>query len=104
MSWYQEKVNSLIEGLPSDSARFDSPSRQYTAGKEVPVTITITDMHTEADREKISSALLSLNGVSGVRALAPQKRITVTLDMRKISLDTIAYTIAKLGYHYIQRG
>lgn len=83
MSWYQKDLG---------------------AKGELPINVTITDMHTEKDMEKLTKTLLELDGVTNVRGMLAQKRLTVHLDPAKTSLATLVFTIANLGYHYIQRG
>ncbi len=106
MSWYHDKVNEIIsEKLPEPSAANLPSKKLYEAyGKDMSVTITFLDMNTPADQEKITNALLGLEGVSRVKPALQQKKVSVVFNIKKVSVETIVYTINQLGYHHIQRG
>jgi len=106
LSWYQEKLNKLSmenayqfqESLIPDKKLFNTYSRNIT------ITLIITNMYTETDSQKLSSKLLTLEGVNKVQTILNNKRLIISYDIRKTKLETVTYTIAKLGYHYLQRG
>jgi hypothetical protein len=105
MSWYKETVDNLMEKRLFDPEASKMPSAKLyaQARREFPVTITVTDMYNEQDKDKLTSALLALEGVSSVKPILHQKKLVVAFNPGQVSLQTITYTIAQLGYHYIQR-
>lgn len=105
MSWYNQKVNELMENIPSEPQATHIPSgvlyQKY--GKEIAMSLTITDINSEADKEVLMKAIYSLPGVTSVKTILQQKKLIISYNTGKINLETILYHIARLGYHYIQR-
>lgn len=105
MSWYKEKVNTLMESRTlTEPSHMPSAKLYQQCGKDVSFTMTITDMNTEIDKDRISERLLSIDGVTHVKPIMHQKKIIITFNTRKTNLEAIAVALARLGYHYVQKG
>lgn len=105
MSWYYNNINGFkaehqghapYEGL---RAGLFPPA----AVRNIVYSMKITDMKSKEDAEKLSSALLKIEGVSEVNPLLHQNKLAITFNPLGTSLANITRTIANLGYHYIQR-
>ena len=91
MSWYQDKVHVL------------TPQTQSISPPKMLLPITITNLASPLDEEKIKKALLSLQGIKDVKTDLAKKQVFINFIPAEIPVETIAYTLSKLGYHYIQR-
>lgn len=91
MSWYQDKVHLITPGAPNVS-----PKRTL-------LPITVTDLNSPLDEEKILKALLNLQGINDVKTNLAKKQIFIDFNPQIVRAETIAYTISNLGYHYVQR-
>lgn len=90
MSWYQDKVN--LHPSP--------PQNIY--GKKMSLALTLTNLNSAADEEKIIKALQNLKGISKVTVNLPRKNLFISFNYEEIRVETILYTLSKLGYHYHQ--
>lgn len=106
MSWYYNNINGFKaehpEPVPYGALRaglLPSPA----AVRNIVYTMKITNMKSEEDAEKLSAALLKMEGVCEVKPTLQQNKLAITFNPAGTSLAYIARTIANLGYHYIQR-
>ncbi len=90
MSWYEKRI-------PKDLQQFITPGEGFLA-------ITITNLNTAADGEKIVRALNELSGITGAKALPHLKKVMINYDPAHIDLGAVGYTINQLGYRHIHRG
>lgn len=105
MSWYKEKVSALMESAAQNKPSHMPCGKLYNQyGKELSFTINITNMNTEEDKDRITERLLSIAGVTHVKPILHQKKIIVTFNTIKTNLEAITFALAKLGYHYVQKG
>jgi copper chaperone CopZ len=81
MSWYQNKANfHLSRSLP----------------------LTLTNLNSAADEEKVIKTLQNLNGVHKVTTDLPTKKVLVSFNPAKVQVGTIIYVLTKLGYHCLE--
>ena len=106
MSWYKEQVEIIACELsakkPTQPMHHKIQFNRLT--KETPITLTINNLNTPADGEKLIQAFQEMEGIISVQPKIHQKKLTIFYNPDLISLNSITYTIAALGYHYIQRG
>ena len=91
MSWYQDKTH------------LTPPSPQHLCNKEMLLPMTLTNLKSSHDQEIISNGLLQLEWVKKVKFDLPQKKVYIYFNPAEIRVETISYTLLKLGFHYIQR-
>ena len=91
MSWYQDKVHLITPGAPT------------VCPKRTLLPITVTNLDSPLDEEKILKALLNLQGINDVKTNLAQKQVFINFNPDLVRVETIAYTISNLGYHYVQR-
>jgi copper chaperone CopZ len=91
MSWYQDKFQQI------------TPGAQTVNPKRTLLPITVTNLDSPLDEEKLLKALLELQGITDVKSNLAQKQLFITFNPDLVRVETIAYTISNLGYHYVQR-
>lgn len=106
MSWYKEQVerinNELSAKRPSKPMTHKIPSNRLNT--EMPITLTINNLNTPADGERLIQAFQDIEGIISVQPKVHQKKLTIFYNPLLIGLNFITYKISSLGYHYIQRG
>lgn len=105
MSWYYNNINGYKAKHPQP------PHNTFHAGlystqtiiRNIVYTMKITDMKSSEDADRITEALLKLEGVRDVKPILHQNKLSITFCPSETSLANVAHTISNLGYHYIQR-
>ena len=93
-----EKEEESAVSLYKDSRLFSDPSKLVT------VAFNVIDMLDQEDYHSIKEPLLEIIGVAEVKPFVKPHKLTVTFNTALTKVEWIAYTITKLGYHYINRG
>lgn len=91
MSWYQDEFQQI------------NPGAQRVNPKKTLLPITITNLDSPLDEDKLLKALLELQGITDVKSNLAQKQLFITFNPDLVRVETIAYTISNLGYYYVQR-
>lgn len=111
------QTNNIIQTviLPPQSKLAQNPlmSANYVSNKPLlssstqnvlTMVFTVTDMYNQDDYHLIKEHLLNLKGVVEVKSFYSPKKLYVSFNTALTSVEVIVFTIAKLGYHYINRG
>lgn len=96
MTWYIEKSNKVRKEMAEKSC-LEIPHKLQTT------TLSIIDMNTQEDYDRIAAALLKMTGVEKISLYNNSHKIFVTFDTRLIGIEHIVYTISQIGYHYVNR-
>lgn len=106
MTWYRKKGEIHIPTYHNIQVpnNYKQSGFKCNTSNQVSMTLTITNMHSNEDFEKIKKALLGIIGVNDVQKTTNIKKLVVNFDISKTNLTVIAHTIANLGYKYLQRG
>jgi copper chaperone CopZ len=91
MSWYQDKTKFFIPNAPNIRA------------KNMLLPVTLTNLKSANDEAVIINGLQKLEGVDHVKIDFPQKKVYIYFNPQEIRIETITYTLLKLGFHYVQR-
>lgn len=89
MSWHSEKLEGEGSGNPYRS--------------RVRMVLTLLGNLTAADEVRIKEELSKLTGVRDVELNLVTNKLRVGFDMRKITVEQIAFRISELGYSYVKR-
>lgn len=104
MSLYEDKIAKKSKALvpPRYAELIQKYQMNYIGSRVATIGMTIINLNTFKDYNKIATALKELKGVIEIGDFQPKKLI-VTYDRHLINLETIVYKISKLGYRYINR-
>lgn len=89
MSWHSKKLEGEGSGKSSYS--------------RVRMVLTLLGNLTAADEARIKEELSKLPGVRDVELNLMTNKLRVGFDMRKITVEQIAFRISELGYSYVKR-
>jgi len=104
MSWYNEQINRINKEIAAKTTKALQKTPLNKINTEMPITLTIKNLNTDADGERLIQGLLELEGITRVKPQVYQKKLTIFYNPLLIGLNTITYKIASLGYYYVQRG
>ncbi len=104
MSWYGVELN-YKNFKQADKVKRNGCSFSIFQNEEVPVTITlkILNMNSLSDYEIIYKGLSSEPGILKVFPYLRDKKLIISYNARKLSVDHIVYKLAALGFQCFKR-
>ncbi len=103
MSWYENRLGKLAETMEEEISMSYAKMKNHCGNNaSITVNMKITNLNSETDYERVTSALRTIKGVESFGPYE-QKKLSVTYNQSQTSLEYIVYKLSVTGYRYINR-